>query len=75
MVVSTKGKEKEKDRVYKTLNAPLDEDIPLVVLVDGGSALRIEIVSGTYQDLDRGVVVGTQSYGKGLVQSHALLEF
>ncbi len=75
LVVSTKGKEKENDRVYKTLNTPVDIDIPLVVLIDGGSASASEIVSGTIQDLDRGVVVGTQSYGKGLVQSTRLLSY
>lgn len=75
LVVSTKGKEKENDRVYKTLNVPLDTDMPLVVLIDGGSASASEIVSGTIQDLDRGVVVGTQSYGKGLVQSTRMLSY
>ncbi len=75
LVVSTRGKDKENDRVYKTLNAPLDTEIPLVVLVDGGSASASEIVSGTIQDLDRGVVIGTQSFGKGLVQSTRMLSY
>lgn len=75
LVVSTKGKDKENDQIYKTLNAPLDTEIPLVVLVDGGSASASEIVSGTIQDLDRGVVIGKQSFGKGLVQSTRVLSY
>ncbi len=69
LVVSTKGKIKDWDRSFKTLNAPVDTDIPLVVLIDKGSASASEIVSGTIQDLDRGVLVGQRSYGKGLVQN------
>lgn len=74
-VVSTKSRYKETNRVYKTLNEPVDTDIPLVVLIDGRSASASEIVSGSIQDLDRGILVGRTSYGKGLVQSTKPLTF
>lgn len=74
-VVTTKGKAKEWDKEYKTLNAPTDLDIPLVVLTNRNSASASEIVSGTLQDLDRAVVVGQRSYGKGLVQSTRALSY
>lgn len=67
-VVETKGRIVEENREYKTMNEPLDLNIPLVVLIDGTSASASEIVAGSLQDLDRAVIVGETSFGKGLVQ-------
>lgn len=67
-VVETKGRIVEENREYKTMNEPMDLNIPLVVLIDGASASASEIVAGSLQDLDRAVIVGETSFGKGLVQ-------
>ena len=74
-IVKTKGKFKQMDHVYRTASEPIDLEIPLVVLVDGITASASEIVSGSLQDLDRAVIIGNRTYGKGLVQTLRYLPY
>ena len=74
-VLTTRGRDKASEKVYKTTQEPIDTKIPLAVLIDGGSASSSEITAGALQDLDRAVIFGSRSYGKGLVQNTRPLPF
>lgn len=74
-VLRTRGKGTLEEKVYKTTVKPVDTEIPLVVMIDGNSASASEITAGSLQDLDRAVIVGNRSFGKGLVQSTRMLPY
>ena len=75
VVVKTVAKVKKWSETYRTKNEPIDLEIPIVVLIDGNSASAAEIVAGSLQDLDRAVILGTRSFGKGLVQRYRNLTY
>jgi carboxyl-terminal processing protease len=74
-IVSTKGKMVDKNRTHMTMNPPVDLTIPVVILVDRSSASASEILAGSIQDLDRGLIVGQRTFGKGLVQNVVPLSY
>ena len=74
-VLRTRGRDASSEKIYKTTRTPIFPDIPLAILIDGGTASASEILAGAVQDLDRGVLIGSRSYGKGLVQSTRPLPF
>lgn len=74
-VLRTRGRVKQNEKIYKTTQKPVDEKIPLFVFIDGGTASASEITAGSLQDMDRAVIVGSRSYGKGLVQSTRSLPY
>ena len=69
LVVSSRGNTPESVREYRTSSEPVDTQIPLIIMVDSGSASSSEIVAGAIQDLDRGTIMGKRTFGKGLVQT------
>lgn len=75
VVVTTKGKVRDRDRSFKTMEQPTVPDLPLIILTNKYTASASEIVSGVIQDLDRGVILGDKTYGKGLVQNTVDLEY